>query len=82
MYEIHYLSKDIETNINPKRYMCDVLVLAIAPRGEYLEKSTQTILLSSISFYDGKPLMIEAEAFVQSLNEHTVVLRLGGLMGY
>ena len=64
MYEIHYLSKDIETNINPKRYRCDVLVIAITPRGEYLENSTQTILLSSISFYDGKPLVIEAEVLV------------------
>jgi len=92
MYEIDCLSKDIEANINAKRYSCDVLVIAIPPRGEYLEvlretlfyleKSTQVILLSSISFYDGKPLVIEAEALVQSLHEHTVVLRLGGLMGY
>jgi len=40
------------------------------------------IHLSSISFYDGKPLVIEAETLVQSMHEDVVILRLGGLMGY
>ncbi len=91
-YEVHCLSRNTEENIEEDRYSCDSLVIAIPPRDNYLEVLTQTlkkthpdtqiILLSSISFYDGKPLVIEAEALVQSLYEEVVILRLGGLMGY
>jgi len=91
-YKVHCLSRNSEENIKEDRYSCNSLVIAIPPRDNYLEVLTQTleqthpdtqiILLSSISFYDGKPLVIEAEALVQSLYEEAVVLRLGGLMGY
>lgn len=87
-YETICLLRDMEAN----NYDCDTLVIAIPPRDNYLEvltktlekinPNTQVILLSSISFYDGKPLVIEAEALVQSMHEDTVILRLGGLMGY
>ena len=87
-YETICLSRNMEAN----NYDCDTLVIAIPPRDNYLEvltktlekinPNTQVILLSSISFYDGKPLVIEAEALVQSMHKDTVVLRLGGLMGY
>jgi len=91
-YKVHCLSRNIEENIKEDRYSCDSLVIAIPPRGNYLEvliqtlekisPDTQVILLSSISFYDGKPLVIEAEALVNTLAEESVILRLGGLMGY
>lgn len=91
-YEPICLSRNIEENIKNNHYDCDVLVIAIPPRDNYLEvltktleqinSRTQVILLSSISFYDGKPLVIEAEALVQFLHGKSVVLRLGGLMGY
>ena len=67
-------------------------IIAIPPRENYLdvleeslmhiEKNTQIILLSSISFYDGKALVVEAETLLQSLDEAVTILRLGGLMGY
>ena len=86
------LSRDIEENSAQGSYDCDVLVIAIPPRNNYLEvlretlgrveAGTQVILLSSISFYDGKPLVIEGEGLVQHMHEGTVILRLGGLMGY
>jgi len=91
-YESVCLSRNIEENIKQNHYDCDTLVIAIPPRENYLEVLTytleqinsdsQVILLSSISFYDGKPLVIEAETLVQSMHEGSVILRLGGLMGY
>lgn len=91
-YKVHCLSRNREKNIKEDRYSCNSLVIAIPPRDNYLEVLTQTleqippatqvIMLSSISFYDGKPLVIEAEALVHSLYEESVILRLGGLMGY
>ena len=91
-YDVHAVSRDIEENQSRKIYHCDTLVIAIPPRDNYLEvlretlgrvgAPTQVILLSSISFYDGKPLLIEAEALVQSMCANAVVLRLGGLMWY
>lgn len=91
-YKVHCLSRNRDENSEADRYSCDSLVIAIPPRDNYLEVLTQTlaqthpdtqiILLSSISFYDGKPLVIEAEALVHSLYEEAVILRLGGLMGY
>lgn len=91
-YTVHCLSRDIEANSKAHLYTCDVLLIAIPPRENYLEvlhqtlehinSQTQVILLSSTSFYDGKPLVVEAESLVQHQHEKTVILRLGGLMGY
>jgi len=91
-HTVDCLSRDIEANSKAHLYDCDILLIAIPPRGNYLEvlsqtleqirSQTQVILLSSISFYDGKPLVVEAEYLVQHLHEETVILRLGGLMGY
>ena len=89
---VHCLGKDIEKNDKENRYHCDVLVIAIPPRGDYVEVlketmqrvaiATQVILLSSISFYEGKPLVVEAEVLLRNVHEEVVILRLGGLMGY
>lgn len=91
-YQVHCLSRDIELNTKNGLYECDILVIAIPPRDNYLEVlqqtlvkievSTQIIHLSSISFYSGKPLVIEAESLVKKLHQGSVILRLGGLMGY
>ena len=91
-YETFCLSRDIEENCIRGGYSCDVLIIAIPPRDNYLEvlretlgrieSTTQVILLSSISYYDGKSLVIEAESLVQHMHEGAVILRLGGLMGY
>jgi len=73
-------------------HACRVLVIAIPPRGTYLttleevlallRTDTQVILLSSVSFYDGKPMVQVGERLVHRLRKDAVVLRLGGLMGY
>jgi hypothetical protein len=91
-YYTFCLSRNIEENSIRGGYSCDVLVIAIPPRENYLEvlketlekvdAATQVILLSSISYYDGKSLVIEAEDLVQRMHEGALVLRLGGLMGY
>jgi len=91
-YEIHCLSRDSSVNTEAGMYDCDVLVIAIPPRDNYLEvleetlsllsAQTQVILLSSISFYDGKALVVAAETLLQKLDKEVVILRLGGLMGY
>lgn len=91
-YKTVCLSRSIEENSRRGGYRCDVLVIAIPPRDNYLEvleeilgrveATTQVILLSSISFYDGKPLVIKAEGLLQRMHEGAVILRLGGLMGY
>lgn len=91
-YETLCLSRNIEENRRRGGYGCDVLVIAIPPRDNYLdvlkktlsriEATIQVILLSSISFYDGRSLVIEAEGLLQRMHEGTVILRLGGLMGY
>lgn len=91
-YTVHCLSRDMSANSEAHLYDCDVLLIAIPPREHYLEvlsqtlehisSQTQVILLSSISFYDGKPLVVEAESLLQHQHEKTVILRLGGLMGY
>jgi len=91
-HDVHCLSRDSVANSEAQRYKCDVLIIAIPPRDNYLEvleeilmcieKNTQIILLSSISFYDGKALVVEAETLLQSLDESVTILRLGGLMGY
>lgn len=91
-YDVHCLSRDSVANKKANLYRCDVLIIAIPPRDNYLEvleqtltcieKNTQVILLSSISFYNGKALVVEAETLLQSLDEAVTILRLGGLMGY
>ena len=91
-FDVHCLSRDSRTNSEAQMYNCDVLIIAIPPRDNYLEVleqtlslisvQTQVILLSSISFYDGKALVVEAETLLQALAEDVVILRLGGLMGY
>jgi len=91
-HDVHCLSRDRVANKKANLYRCDVLIIAIPPRDNYLEvleetlmcieKNTQIILLSSISFYDGKALVVEAETLLQSLDEAVTILRLGGLMGY
>jgi len=91
-YEVACLSRDIAYNHQAKMYACDMLVIAIPPRKNYLEvlretlkkvsEDTQVIFLSSISFYDGKKLVVEAEELVRSMHNGIVILRLGGLMGY
>lgn len=47
-----------------------------------INRDTQVIFLSSISFYDAKPLVVEGEKLVQLLCKDVIILRLGGLMGY
>lgn len=91
-YDTVCLSRNIEENSIRGEYNCDILLIAIPPRECYLEvlretlervdTTTQVILLSSISFYDGKSLVIEAEGLVQHDHDDVVILRLGGLMGY
>jgi len=88
-------------------YKTDVLVIAIPPRGEYLQtlrtvieyldEKTRVILCSSTSVYSQTTgevveedseevatpsLMLEAEREVRTMRPDTLVLRLGGLMGY
>lgn len=91
-YNVHCLLRDVKSNDVVHMYNCDVLIIAIPPRENYLEVleetlkkidvSTQVIFLSSISFYDGKALVVEAEALMQKMHPSVTVLRLGGLMGY
>ena len=91
-YEVSCLSRDIKANEEAYMYECDTLVVAIPPRDNYLEVlvetlkkvngTTQVIMLSSISFYNGKALVIEAEALLRKMHPDVTILRLGGLMGY
>lgn len=91
-YEVNCMTKDIKENEIQRFYDVDVLVIAIPPKDNYLDvlkktlqkvnKNTYIILLSSISFYKNKTLVIEAEKLVQSMLPKYTILRLGGLMGY
>ena len=91
-YNVCCLSHDIELNIKKYYYNCDSLVIAIPPGEEYLnvlkktleliDIHTQVILLSSISYYDAKPLVVAGEVLVTDLHSNVTILRLGGLMGY
>ena len=47
-----------------------------------IDAKTHVILLSSISYYDAKPLVLEAEVLLKALHPKVTILRLGGLMGY
>jgi len=94
--EVNCLSRDVNMDILVGFYTCDVLVIAIPPSDEYLDViediyfslslnevlDTQVIFLSSISFYNYKKVIIEAEELVKIKDPNTVILRLGGLMGY
>jgi len=94
--EVNCLSRDINMDTLVGFYACDALIIAIPPSDEYLDViedayfsvslnealDTQMILLSSTSFYDDKKIIKEAEELAKIKDENTVVLRLGGLMGY
>lgn len=91
-HQVTCLSRDIKVNEEAHMYDCDVFLIAIPPVDNYLEvleesikklsSETQVILLSSISFYRGKVLVVQAESLLHSLHEDVTILRLGGLMGY
>ncbi len=95
--EVNCLSRDVDMDTLVGFYACDVLVIAIPPSSEgYLDAIedayfsvslneaivTQVIFLSSTSFYDDKKIVVEAEELAKIKDENTVILRLGGLMGY
>jgi nucleoside-diphosphate-sugar epimerase len=94
--EVNCLSRDVNMDTLVGFYACDALIIAVPPSDEYLDViedayfslslnealDTQIILLSSTSFYDGKKLIIEAEELAKIKDPDTVILRLGGLMGY
>ncbi len=94
--EVNCLSRDINMDTLVGFYACDVLIISIPPSDEYLDViedayfslslnealDTQVIFLSSTSFYDDKKLIIEAEELAKIKDPDTVILRLGGLMGY
>ncbi|HIQ46633.1 MAG TPA: hypothetical protein EYH57_03330 [Sulfurovum sp.] len=95
-HEVNCLSRDIGMDTLVGFYAADALVIAIPPSDEYLDViedalfsvslnevlDTQIILLSSISFYDNKQIIKEAEELVKIKDPNAVILRLGGLMGY
>ncbi len=91
-YNVQCLSRDIEADAALGKYVCDVLVIGIPPKGDHLksikqaltnlQRDTQIIHLSSVSYYKNKKEVIAAEELVLSLRDDAVVLRLGGLMGY
>ena len=94
--EVNCLCRDVNMDSLVGFYACDVLLIAIPPSDEYLDViedvyfslslnealETQVILLSSISFYDDKKIIVEAEELAKIKDPDTVILRLGGLMGY
>ncbi len=94
--EVNCLSRDINMDTLVGFYACDALIIAVPPSDEYLDAiedalfsvsmnealDTQIIFLSSISFYDNKEIIIEAEELIKIKDPDTVILRLGGLMGY
>jgi len=94
--EVNCLCRDINMDTLVGFYACDVLIIAIPPSDEYLDViedayfslslnetiDTQIILLSSISFYEGNTMIKEAEELAKIKDPDTVILRLGGLMGY
>jgi nucleoside-diphosphate-sugar epimerase len=94
--EVNCLCRDVNMDSLVGFYACDVLVIAIPPSDEYLDVIedvyfslslnealvTQVIFLSSISFYDNKKIIVDAEELAKVKDENTVILRLGGLMGY
>lgn len=95
-HEVNCLSRDVDMDTLVGFYACDALIIALPPSDEYLDViedayfsvslnealDTQVILLSSISFYKGNKLIKEAEELAKIKDPNTVILRLGGLMGY
>jgi hypothetical protein len=91
-HHIHCLSRDIEENNKLNKYACNILVIAIPPRENYLkvltqsiekiDASTQVIFLSSTSFYAKKELVVKGEALIKKFHKNVLILRLSGLMGY
>ena len=94
--EVNCLSRDVNMDTLVGFYACDALIIAVPPSEEYLDViedayfsvslnealDTQMILLSSTSFYDGNKIIKEAEELAKIKDPDTVILRLGGLMGY
>jgi len=94
--EVNCLSRDINMDTLVGFYACDALIISVPPSDEYLDViedayfsvslnealDTQVIFLSSTSFYDGKEIIKEAEELAKIKDPDTVILRLGGLMGY
>jgi nucleoside-diphosphate-sugar epimerase len=94
--EVNCLCRDVNMDTLVGFYACDALIIAIPPSDEYLDViedvyfslslnealDTQVIFLSSTSFYDDKKIIIEAEELAKIKDPDTVILRLGGLMGY
>jgi len=91
-YVVYCLTRDIVANKQRQWYDVDVLVIALPPRAGHIgvlertlqniDENVQVIFLSSISFYQEKVSIVEAEKRVQELHSWTIILRLGGLMGY
>ena len=96
-YEVNCLSRDVGMDTLDGLYACDVFVIATPPSSKgyfdaianaYISLSLnnaitpQVIFLSSISFYNDKKIVVEAEKLVKRKDKKRVVLRLGGLMGY
>jgi hypothetical protein len=91
-YTIRCLGRDQANDTEQGLYRCDTLVIGIPPREGHLRTiqtaleqivpDTQVIFLSSTSYYDNKPAIIEAETLVRTLWSDAAILRLGGLMGY
>lgn len=95
-HEVNCLCRDVNMDTLVGFYNCDALVIAVPPSDEYLDViedayfsvslneaiDTQMILLSSMSFYDEKKIIVEAEELAKIKDENTVILRLAGLMGY
>ena len=48
-YKVHCLRRDMEENQKLNKYSCDVMVIAIPPRENYLEVLTQSIEQIEIS---------------------------------
>lgn len=95
-HEVNCLCRDVNLDCLVGFYNCDALIIAVPPSDEYLDViedayfsvslneaiKTQMILLSSISFYNDNKLIKQAEELAKIKDEDTVILRLGGLMGY
>jgi nucleoside-diphosphate-sugar epimerase len=91
-HTVRCLGRDQTNDAKQGYYRCDTLVIGIPPREghlqsiqiaiEQIEPDVQLIFLSSTSYYDNKPAVIEAETLVRTLWPKTAILRLGGLMGY
>ena len=66
------------------------VIISIPPKQNYLESlkellsiidSAQIILISSISYYRGKELVVKGEKFIRTQRAKATIIRFGGLMG-